>query len=101
MGKVTPPQVKMLGTTIAGVGLIALSFYAVTYVQYYDDIGSLEKKGDNSDGDDILTTADLPLGLLLQIEILGALILSTSGIFGIFQGEYFCGPSGDGLEPEL
>lgn len=83
MGKVTPPQVKMLGTTIAGVGLIALSFYAVTYVQYYDDIGSLEKKGDNSDGDDILTTADLPLGLLLQIEILGALILSTSGIFGI------------------
>ena len=84
MGKVTPTKVRGLGTIITGIGLITLSFYLVTYIQYYDDIGILEKKGDNSDGDDILTTADLPLGLLLQIEILGALILSLGGIFGIF-----------------
>ena len=48
MGKVTPVKVRGLGIAIAGIGLIALSFYVTTYVQYYDDIGSLEKKGDNS-----------------------------------------------------
>tara|TARA_E500000331_G_C17253355_1_gene712087 strand:+ start:641 stop:1813 length:1173 start_codon:yes stop_codon:yes gene_type:complete len=84
MGKVTPVKVRGLGIAIAGIGLIALSFFLTTYVQYYDDIGSLEKKGDNSEGDQILTTADLPLGLLLQIEILGALILTFGGMFGVF-----------------
>ena len=67
MGKVTPTKVRGLGTIMTGTGLIA-PFYLVTYIQYYDDIGILEKKGDNSDGDDILTTADLPLGLLLRLK---------------------------------
>lgn len=84
MSKVRPSNVKTLATSVAGLGLVSLAFFVLTYIQYYDDIGSLEKKGDNTDSDgSILTTADLPLGLLLQIEMLGSVILTLGGISGM------------------
>ena len=85
MVKVTPSSVKNLGTGIAGIGLLGLSFFVLTYIQFYEDIGILEKKGNNMDSDgSILSTDDMPLGLLLQGEMLGAALLVVGGIMGIF-----------------
>jgi hypothetical protein len=85
MVKVTPSSVKNLGTGIAGIGLLGLSFFVLTYLQFYDDIGILEKKGNNLDSNGaVLSTDDMPLGLLLQGEMLGSALLVVGGLFGIF-----------------
>ena len=85
MVKATPDSVKNMGTGIAGIGLIGLAFFVLTYIQFYDDIGILEKRGSNEDSNgDILTTADMPLGMLLQLEMLGALVMCLGGLFGVF-----------------
>ena len=49
MVKATPDTIKNMGTGIAGIGLIGLAFFVLTYVQFYDDIGILEKRGSNED----------------------------------------------------
>ena len=69
MVKVTPSSVKNLGTGIAGIGLLGLSFFVLTYLQFYDDIGILEKKGNNLDSNGaVLSTDDMPLGLLYRVK---------------------------------
>ena len=44
MVRVTPGSVSKLGTAIGGIGIILLTFHAVTYTQYVDDINVLSKK---------------------------------------------------------
>ena len=75
MVRVTPGSVSKLATAAGGIGIVLLTFHAVTYVQYVDDIGVLEKKGDDM-------TADVPLGLLLPIEGLASLLLFVAGLGG-------------------
>jgi hypothetical protein len=75
MVRVTPDTVSKLGTAVGGIGLVLLTFHAVTYTEYVDDIGILEKKGGDA-------TADVPLGLLLPIEVLASVLLFVAGMGG-------------------
>lgn len=79
--KVSPENVQSLGNAMAGLGLIGLAFYAGTFITYYDDIGAIEDKStSNPPPGTTMTTADLPLQLLLQVEALGSIILFGTGM---------------------
>ena len=77
MVRVTPGSVSKLATAAGGIGIVLLTFHAVTYVQYVDDIGVLEKKGDDM-------TADVPLGLLLPIPTLPSLKIVIASLAALF-----------------
>ena len=53
MVRVTPGSVSKLATAVGGIGIVLLTFHAVTYVQYVDDINILQNKqggeGDTQD----------------------------------------------------
>ncbi len=77
MVRVTPGSVSKLATAVGGIGIVLLTFHAVTYVQYVDDINILQNK-QGGEGD----TQDVPLELLLPLEGLASLLLFIGGLGG-------------------
>ena len=77
MVRVTSGSVSKLATAVGGIGLVLVTFHAVTYTQYVDDINILQNK-ETSAGD----TSDVPLELLLPLEGLASLCLFVAGMGG-------------------
>lgn len=76
MVKVTPYIIQTVSTVMRYMGGIASAFYLVIFLIYVRDIGIVDVKSD-----DMMSMNDLPLGLLLSIEIVFSILLLLGGLF--------------------
>ena len=83
---ITPKDLRILINVILSFGLISSLFYLVIFALYYEDIGVLEVHGkDTNSNGDLVSLNDLPLGLLLSIEIIAS-IVSVLGSLAFMLG---------------
>ena len=77
MLKVTPNLLEKLSVAIRTSGILAAAFYLVILLIHVGDIGILDVHNDG----DIISTSDLPLGLLLTVEIICSVLMALGGCF--------------------
>jgi len=79
-----PDNAKTLGITLAIVGGISLGFYISILIGYFGEIGIISEGITNDQGDNLTSTEDLPLGLLLTIELAASFVILVGGLLGIY-----------------
>lgn len=78
---ITPKYLRLLINAILSIGVISSLFYLVIFALYYEDIGVLEVHGqDTNSNGDLVSLNDLPLGLLLSIEIIASVVCVLSSL---------------------
>ena len=76
--KVTPVLMQSISTTMRYLGGASLALYLVVFLIYVRDIAIIDVKSD-----DLMSMNDLPLGILLSIEIVFSALLFLGGLFSM------------------